>query len=212
MNIEDKYFFAIELYNEALSLIKLNAIPRAYDKLKQSLGYDPELARSWGALGEVELKLWKYYDAVESFKNALKYARPYEFPKKGVLYSLGTAYIKIKKYEEAIETYEEILAEDPKHADSLVNMAFAYEMLKNYQKEIECCKKVLELNSKDVDALYNIAGTCMYLQNYSEAVTWLEKLVKIKPDDYMAWNNLSVSYNKLGNTDKAEYCKKSYSI
>ena len=151
---ENRPFFAVECFDQAQVLIRLNDIPRAYDFLKKSLDYDPDLGRSWRALCVVELKLGKYYDAIESAKKALQYDEYPGYSNIQVWYTLGTAYLKTRKFEKAIENYQKVIKADPKNDDALVNMAFAYEMLKDYEKEIECCKKVLKLNPKDADALY----------------------------------------------------------
>ncbi|SVE59111.1 uncharacterized protein METZ01_LOCUS511965, partial [marine metagenome] len=98
-------------------------------------------------------------------------------------YSLGNAYKKLKRYDEALSEYKLTLKYDPKHVDSMNNRGVIYLTLnlnKLAEKEFE---SVLNLAKDHPSALNNLAGIRFSQGHYRKALILLDRYLLIKPND-----------------------------
>ena len=63
-----------------------------------------------------------------------------------LLYSIGDAFYKVKKYPEAIEYWDQILVIDNKNANALYMIGMAYQKKGDMQKGTQLCDKAIEMD------------------------------------------------------------------
>ena len=154
-----------------------------------------------------------YYNALEIEENSTK--------KFELLNMIGNAYISDNKYNEALETYNELL----KIADSLDALSLKASMLntvgdrycwmKEYKKAVEIYSKALKIedqlgNLSSKAKLLNLIGSAysmngennIALESYKEAFKIENKLDNISGKITLL-NNIGMVYSKIGDNDLA---------
>jgi tetratricopeptide (TPR) repeat protein len=99
-----------------------------------------------------------------------------------------------------IDVLREQLAKDPKNADAWFHLSELYERASLYREQADALREVIALRPRMGFAYFKLGTACNRLRQYEEAVknfTRAEKYVKNQP---MLYNNLAVSYGKLGRT------------
>jgi len=93
----------------------------------------------------------------------------------GLLLGKGQALLNLDQAEQALECFEEILALDPNHTETLIRRGLALEKLQQWEKALECYDRAIALdNSLTVAFLYK-GGVCNKLQRHREALESYEK-------------------------------------
>lgn len=96
-----------------------------------------------------------------------------------IFYTKGQDYFNKEKYNEAIESFNKALQEDPDFAFAWDNLGLSYRKLENYDKAMECYEKSLELDPKGLMPLQNIAIVYQYKKEYEKAINAYKKLAEI---------------------------------
>ncbi len=99
-----------------------------------------------------------------------------------------------------LDVLREQLAKDPKNADAWFHLADLYERANLYREQVTALREVIALQPQMGFAHFKLGTALNRLQQYEEAVksfTKAEMYVKNQP---MLYNNLAVSYGKLGKT------------
>lgn len=96
-------------------------------------------------------KLKNYSKAIEYYKKALELKA--EFPE--AMINLGNSYFISGKYNEAIETYKQILEKD-KTSHILIKIGTAYLMLRDYDRAIQSYKQALHIEPINTDAYFSL--------------------------------------------------------
>lgn len=134
--------------------------------------------RVWNNLGNVQLELRKYPEAIQSFKKAIKLNS--EFPEP--YYCLSLAYEFMGAYEKAIEYLKKELKWKSKSKiilNRLTGLLFGigkFEEAKNY------AEKMLEYYPDDKIGLKNLALIHYNLENYSISYDYYNRLISQYPD------------------------------
>ncbi len=127
---------AIDSYKKALNLLEKELI-LIEKKLVKSLKYSDETI--FNSLGEINIRLGNYEEAVKYSKRALKI-----IPNEHNLHSIGLAYKEMGDYDKAIEFYEKSLDVNPEHSYAWFDLGLIYEELNKSKKAIECYEKAVE--------------------------------------------------------------------
>ncbi|HEX3094151.1 MAG TPA: tetratricopeptide repeat protein [Candidatus Angelobacter sp.] len=124
------------------------------------------------ALGNAQLSLNKYDDAVATFEKAIPLAEnaskndPKSDPAKAkvavgqMLTSEGNAYLKLKKNDKAIESYTKAAAMDPNPGTAYFNLCATQYNSGNTQGALAACDKAIAADPNRADAYY-IKGSLM---------------------------------------------------
>ena len=105
-------------------------------------------------------------------------------------YSLGIAYGKLNRYNDAIEAYRQALRINPEYADAWYNLGVAYGNLNRYNDAIEAYRQALRINPEYADAWYNLGVAYGELKRYNDAIEAYRQALRINPEYADAWNNL----------------------
>ena len=96
---------------------------------------------------------------------------------------LAAGYQMLKKWEEAIEVWDRIIALDPLHGMAWHNKGHAIvHHSRNWQEALACFEKAVQIRPQDKDSRYNRAYANFMLGNLQTSVEQSEELVKDNPD------------------------------
>jgi len=140
-----------------------------------------------------------------------------EYNNKNILkaYSL---YRKSNKFaEQVIPQYEKIIEDNPEDLNSYLRLGYIYEVrsivpfINDYDKALEYYLKALSLDAasenknKEIYIYINTRAGSIYYQmkDYLQAIEHLERVEKISPHNVEAYYYLGLSYDKIGETEKA---------
>lgn len=113
-------------------------------------------------------------------------------------FQLGRAYMKLKDYSKAIESYEKAAELDPKLSDIYFNLGFAYAMNKNYVKAEEMYGRVVNMGSQYPDeALFNLAVIQEKQGKIEECISTLERARAINPNNDVVKKHLDRMKGKV---------------
>jgi tetratricopeptide (TPR) repeat protein len=155
-----------EMYLEAKSCYK-SALKIADD--------DPKL---WNNLGNVQLDLEEYEDAIKCFRKAISMDDTFAGPH----YCLSLVYEFTQRYPEAIAELEHAIRLNPKDTFFLNRIAALHFGIGQFEKARNYTKQVVEIDPKDVNANKHMALVCYNLKDYAVAFEYYRKLITIKPD------------------------------
>jgi tetratricopeptide (TPR) repeat protein len=140
-------------------------------------------------------------DGIEELKNAIGIFPTYFV----ALERLGTEYMKLQKYEEARNVYEQAAAVNPRSFNSLYGLAHSSFVLERYDAALEAVNKALIENKNSPGALFLLGVTQRKLQQYEAAE---KSLLDAKKRDKgrtpeIIWNLALLYAHNLKKYDKA---------
>jgi tetratricopeptide (TPR) repeat protein len=109
---------------------------------------------------------------------------------------------KARRYPQAIQLYEQIVAKSKRKAMIHANLGFAYGELKKLNPSLENYEKAIKYGNKDPQTLYNLAYTYGKLGKTKEALGAYEQYAAVRPTADVL-NTLSDSYIRGKQYDKA---------
>ncbi|MDX1923856.1 MAG: tetratricopeptide repeat protein, partial [Rickettsiaceae bacterium] len=113
----------------------------------------------------------------------------------------GKELLALKKYEDAIDSFDEVIRQNPNDAAVYHHKGVGLLMLGRYHDAIALFNKAISLNPDHVDAHYNKGLALEKLGNYQDAINSYDAALIINP-------NLAPLHNSKG---AALYCLKNYS-
>jgi len=128
-------------------------------------------------------------------------------------------YRKANKFaEQVIPQYEKIIENNPKDLNSYLRLGYIYEtrsivpFINEYNEALEYYLKALDLTTSSsstgntgIIIYLNTRIGCIYFEkkNYSQAIEYLENAVKTSPQNIEIAYYLGLSYDKIGEKEKA---------
>lgn len=122
---------------------------------------------------------------------------------------IGTAYMKIKDFQNSIEPFKRALEKEPNNIGILNSLGTAYMAVGNSEEAIKCYKQALEIRPNSPMAYYNIGSAYQIQQNHEEACIYLEKACELDDEDEGFMTALAMSKTKLGRYEEASKIYKS---
>ncbi len=92
-------------------------------------------------------------------------------------HQLGDQYRLRQRYEEAIAEYQRALQLDPKHKDTLFNIAACLEYQNKLAGALEKFRQTSQQNPDDMDAIYRLARLKLKLNRLPEALAYIDQLL-----------------------------------
>ncbi len=150
--------------------------------------------------GKMEFDKRNYHTSFNYLRQALEvdptFAKAY--------FGLGYLYARFNMDDTAIRMYKKAVDFDPNYAQSIHNLAFMYYRAGNYDDALEMYQKAISLDSQNAIYEYNL-GNLYYDKNQMEdALQAFQKASALKPDDPDIYNDLALTYEKLGRKPEAE--------
>jgi tetratricopeptide (TPR) repeat protein len=107
------------------------------------------------------------------------------------------------KYEEALQSYDQVLVMDPRSIDALNGKGLAFNNLGRYEEAITWFDKAIKIDPTFIHTLNNKGVTLANLGRYEEAITWFDKAIKIDPNFVDALYNKGGALGELGKYQEA---------
>ncbi len=202
----------LEAKNEKPEDVKINnSLAEAYQKagrLKEAEGVLNELA----VINPQEAKYYysqalRMYDSAGDPEGALGPAQKIvELDPKETqsLYNLGLMYVKLERYDEAVDVFEQCLALDPEYAYAWFQVGLAYFNQKRYRQAVEPYRKYVELSPDDQFGWQSLGITLMNIavankdpKQFEAALEPMQKAVDLNPENGGALYNLGIIYINL---------------
>ncbi len=119
---------------------------------------------------------------LQNFVNAEKYFEKLILFKKSAenLYTLGNIQKKLKKFNEAANSFDKAIKLNPNFSEAFNNLGSTLKSLNKYDEAILNYKKSIKLNKKNFEAFYNLANLYFLIENYTEATDLYKNIINLK--------------------------------
>ncbi|HZX11139.1 MAG TPA: tetratricopeptide repeat protein [Acidobacteriota bacterium] len=125
----------------------------------------------------------------------------------------GNKLFDAEKYEEAIQTYQKLLEENPEVYVVNLNIGNCYFQMEQYDKSIEYYKKVLEEEPENTDAMLLIGKAYENKGEDDKALEWYRKIKFEDIEDSVVLYNIGTRFYNLANYEEAlKYYQRSVEI
>ena len=179
MNIDEKQF---ELAKQLHLSGKIREAQKIYLEL---LKIYKENHLLYYFVGTTYLQLKKYDEAINNFKQALKYnslfAETYN--------NLGIALAEKKKYSLALSYYNKAIKLKADYIDAYLNRGISFNKLKKYNEAINDFNLVINKDPNNSKAFNSLGNVLKELDKYDQAIASYEKAIKINANYLEAINN-----------------------
>ncbi|RVT79587.1 tetratricopeptide repeat protein [Flavobacterium sufflavum] len=195
--------YATVFFNQLSSDIELQKqqLPFIIDSYKKALTIDPNDKGSLTNLGVCYYKMKDYNTSIYYTKRALALAKTdYSLQS-----NLADAYFRDNNFDEAIANYRELVQNNYTQDNTYNYYGAALFNKKEYPKAIAIFQEGIKQNSNSVELWMNYGNTLAASGNFKEAITAFEKAYKLNPNEKNSLKFLTMIYQELGNTEKANY-------
>jgi len=114
---------------------------------------------------------------------------------KRALLTLGSFYVKQRRYPDALQVYSRLDEIAPMQEDILVNLASALSSKGDLTKALQVLNQALQVNPESVPAMINMGNYHVKRGETQKALSWFERAAKIDPYNYIP--QFSVGMQKL---------------
>ncbi|MHC2626954.1 putative O-linked N-acetylglucosamine transferase (SPINDLY family) [Bradyrhizobium huanghuaihaiense] len=188
----------LPLLGLALQLHKQGLLPEARNGYRQVLQLEPNQFIALHMLGSLESDAKNYQEAETLLSRAVAVD-----PKSADAHmSRGVALNKLRRHDEARESYRRALALRPNYALALSNLGNA-SVTVDLQQALECYDKALAIDANLAEAHNGRGWVLCRLRNYDEAIASLNRALSIKPDYASALANRAIALQELLQFDDA---------
>ncbi|MBW7838661.1 MAG: tetratricopeptide repeat protein [Chitinophagaceae bacterium] len=139
----------------------------------KALEFDPQSVEALIANGNVNMKMYRLYEAEQSFKKASE-IQP---GNKELTKSLMNLSFNARQHKKAIELAEKC---DCEESDRIIGIS--YYRMENYGKALTYLQNALKKNESDAEAVYTMARTYMELEHTKEMLAYYAKAVTLAPE------------------------------
>lgn len=171
---EDKYHYGMALYylgknklseaeTEALRAMHLNAT-------------DPEYGMLVGRIYEMKNTPAL---AINAFEQAL--ATPGVTPTAPMFYNLGSLYQKVKRYDDARDSYIRAVGIDSSFTPALRDLANLYRLAHQHDRAARVYLRYVQLEKDDLDAFLGLAESCTEIGRYAQAMEAARAAMALDP-------------------------------
>lgn len=160
------------------------------DEIKQKYHEDVTF---WSDLAKMYDSLGKYHDAVEAYKNYLKF-QPNDTK---IRSKLGLTLSKDDKFNEAIKIFEELIENNPRTAIERYNLGIVYARMKNYNRALEYYVDALSRFKNSNQIIKSIVDAHHQLSNFDLARAYLNVILRRNPNDNFAKEKIAQLSNKI---------------
>jgi tetratricopeptide (TPR) repeat protein len=154
--------------------------------LKTAVQEHPNYAKAWFRLGESQVAMGDYPDAVDSYMKSIE-ANPRmkigdEDPGGAAYHSLGDLYIRFDFNDKALKVYENGILNNPEAPRLHHGQGLAQLKLERYQQAAESFRKALELKESYASASFNLAIAENAMGQREQAIQRLEAFLSRAED------------------------------
>ena len=176
-----------------------SAFSSANKELKSYLTYQTDFSVGNVMLADYFLKLQDYSNAEKFYLRGLKKDSNMNY----ALLNLSTVYNIVGKNDEALNSLEKAIKNDPKNERIYYNMALIYNEIGNKEAAEKSFSKAIELKSTNPRVYYNYGLILNEKKKFKEAVAVLQKGLTINPSATELLYALTFVHIQTKNKDKA---------
>ena len=126
-------------------------------------------------LGLASINLQNFVNAENYFERLILFKKTAEN-----LYTLGNIQKKLKKFNQAVNSFDEAIKLNPNFSEAFNNLGSTLKSLNKYDEAILNYKKSINLNKNNVEACYNLASLYFLLENYIEASDYFKNVINLQ--------------------------------
>ncbi len=126
-------------------------------------------------LGFASINLQNFVSAENYFKKLIVFQKTAEN-----LYTLGNIQKKLKKFNQAVDSFIEAIKLNPNFSEAFNNLGSTLKSLNKYDEAILNYKKSININKNNAEACYNLASIYFLLENYIEASDYFKNIINLK--------------------------------
>ena len=153
-----------------------------------------ESAEFYYTFGNIQKKLKKFNDAINSYYNAIKIN-----PKFSEAYNnLANTKKLIGKRIDAIKYYKKAINLKENNIEALISLSTILKENKNFKDLVKIYKKILVLDNNNIKTLYNLGSACLFLGDFNKGRSYFEKVIEIDNRHIPSYRN----YVSITNIDK----------
>jgi tetratricopeptide (TPR) repeat protein len=115
----------------------------------------------------------------------------------------GLLYSAQNNYNDAIDSFNRAIEQDPQFIEAYNNRGFAYFKLNNYQEAIKDYNKAIELNPKYTAAYNNRSLAYRRIEDYQQALKDANKAIELDPKLALSYYNRGIANRKLDKYEQA---------
>ena len=168
----------------------------AFNQYDRVTKIDSRNEEAWIRRGDVLLSLNKDFQAIQSFREALRvdpdnpeateWIRRLRRENQSFMAKAIDRSAK-SDFKGAIELYDLILARDPDNIQALLGKGTMYRRLEKWPASLESLNRVLDLDPGNAAALHNKAEVFESAMRWEDALLCYNKIVEANPDNYLDW-------------------------
>ena len=171
---------------------------RQYDEAirlsKQALDQDSTNTWAWSSMGQANLALLRYKQALSNFLEAEK-RDPENI---SLLYALGQTYSSLGDYKKAALSYEKILKTDSTQIYAQIELARSYSKSREYKKALDIFRQLAADYPHNFAYNKELGLTYLKLDSLKKATWFMHNAININNRDQDLIAKLATTYNKEG--------------
>ncbi len=193
----------------------------AFSTLQEAEKIDPKNTEAFILAAEIALVLKDYDKTIFNINEALKLdkldADAY-YLRGRAMKEMGDTINSVKSYMKAVELradFEEAFEElgllyatiniNPNNYHAMYALALFYQDNGIMQKALDTYYDIINIKPDHADALHNVGYiNLVYKESYEDALSLFDKAIESEPDFYQAYYNRGVTYELMGEREKAE--------
>ena len=160
-------------FNLALAYLKLGREREANDALNAA-------ARAYLAAGDEHLRAGELKEAEDDFKGLLQIDPGYTLAH----LKLGLIYNAARRYDEAVQSLNLVVAKQPRNAEAFENLGEACAGQRKYAEALAASEQAINLRPASPGAHYFAGIAAAALGQREQALAHLDRLKQLKADDY----------------------------
>ncbi len=170
----------------------------AIAELKNALKLAPNSDEGYRRLGDA-LRSTSEKDSIAAYQKAID-INPYYWANYN---SLGAAYLKFGKTDEALKAFQEVTKLAPTNPMGWANVGGVYFTESKWNEAIPPLRKAIEVDPNWRQAVTNLGVVYQYLKQYPQSIEMFQRALQISPGQEVLYGNLGDSYRWSGQKDKA---------
>ena len=150
-------------------------------------------------LGLASINLQNFVSAENYFEKLILFKKTADN-----LYTLGNIQKKLKKFNQAVNSFGEAIKLNPNFSEAFNNLGSTLKSLNRYDEAILNYKKSIIVNKNNVEACYNLASLYFLLENYIEASDYFKNVINLKARHEEICEKYTICLFKTGNKNEVK--------
>lgn len=119
------------------------------------------------------------------------------------LFQIGISYMAEKKYDQAIDTYRELLRIEPMHPSAYHNLGVAFGNTRRHQDALEAYQAAVKLAPSQATFQASLGGAYMNLRRWDESLAALNEAIRLDPNRGETYNTLGFLFDNTRRFEEA---------